>query len=216
MIPEDVSVRARFERFPATVKGAFVLRGEDANPHLIEFNAARIVSLVGTLAPPIAMKPVVLDIPPHQDVFLPFEFGTTELEAGWYGLECDVSVDGGDRTYPGGRRFVVSWPRATVRRGTVPVGDTLRLGSGLKVTLGAVECSGEQAVLKFGAEPSEPVSVQIHADGNRLQELESEFDMESGQGRVAVYPVMRAHEVLRIEAVGDQDVSASAIEVPLR
>jgi hypothetical protein len=42
-----LSVRARFERLPATLKGAFILRGEDADPHQVEFLGASIVG-VGT------------------------------------------------------------------------------------------------------------------------------------------------------------------------
>ena len=40
-VSDPISVRARFERFPATVKGAFILRGEDANPHQVVVGGAR-------------------------------------------------------------------------------------------------------------------------------------------------------------------------------
>ena len=43
----DVSVRSRFERFPATVKGAMVFRGEDADPHQVAIREARVVGVPG-------------------------------------------------------------------------------------------------------------------------------------------------------------------------
>jgi len=84
---ERVSIRASFERFPATVKGAFVLRGADRNPHQVRIDAARVREFSGRGAVPIGLDPVTLDVAPNLDLFVPFEFGITELSAGWYGLE---------------------------------------------------------------------------------------------------------------------------------
>ena len=44
-VSDPISVRARFERFPATVKGAFIFRGEDANPHQVAVEGARVAGL---------------------------------------------------------------------------------------------------------------------------------------------------------------------------
>src|ERR687888_2045334 len=106
----DISLRARFERFPATVKGAFVVRGEDAYPHQVAFHEARVVRAPGPGGQAIPLTPVTLDVPPHKDLFVPFEFSIGEFEPGWYGLEADVEGDGERRAMPGGRRFFV--PRA--------------------------------------------------------------------------------------------------------
>src|SRR2546427_30058 len=41
-----VSVRTRFDRFPATVKGAFVVRGEDRDPHQVEVRVGGVKARV--------------------------------------------------------------------------------------------------------------------------------------------------------------------------
>jgi len=51
----DGSLRARFERFPATVKGAFVVRGEDTYPHQVVFHEARVVRVPGPGSMPIPL-----------------------------------------------------------------------------------------------------------------------------------------------------------------
>ena len=211
---EPVSVRARFERFPATVKGAFVIRGEDPDPHQVAFREARIVPVAGR-GPEheIAMKEAVLDAPPHQDVFLPFEFSIVELEPGWYGLECDLEVDGVHQTFPGGRRFVVQWPRAAVRRGTIRVGNELSLG-GVSVSLEQLECTGDQVALRYEVSPPEPVTLRLVADGARLGELDVDFDEESGQGKLTAYPLLRSQSKLRIEAARGRDAEG-AVDVDL-
>ena len=134
---EPISVRARFERFPATVKGVFILRGEDPDPHQVVFREARVVSIGGSQAYPITMAPATLDVAPRRDVFVPFEMAVTDLDPGWYELECELDVDGRPKTLPGGRRFSVAWPRATVRRGQVPVGREIDLPGGAIVTVEA-------------------------------------------------------------------------------
>ncbi|MGZ4151159.1 MAG: hypothetical protein ACXVP3_01800, partial [Actinomycetota bacterium] len=70
-----LSVRARFERFPATLKGAFIIRGEDPDPHQVALGPARIVPVTGGEGRPIAIAESTLDIAPKQDVFVPFETG---------------------------------------------------------------------------------------------------------------------------------------------
>jgi len=208
----DISIRARFERFPATVKGAFVVRGEDANPHLVSFREARIESVAGNISVPVPMKPAVIDVPPHQDVFLPFEFSVTDLAPGWYGLECDVDVDAVSRTMPGGRSFVVQWPRATVRRGSIAVDKALPLGE-VTLRLEQLDCASDHVVLRFGVDPAHLVTLKLLADGERLGELASEFDPTSGEGSLKTYPLMRAHSSLRIEATGRGKASGEAVEV---
>ena len=112
---ERVSIRAHFERFPATVKGAFVLRGADRDPHQVRIVGARVREVAGGKGIPIGLEPATLDVAPNLDLFVPFEFPITELGAGWYGLECDVAVDGSPSSVQPGKRFAIPWPRATVR-----------------------------------------------------------------------------------------------------
>jgi hypothetical protein len=206
---DEVSIRARFERFPATVKGAFVIRGEDANPHQVSFHEARVVRIGGGTEQPIAMKEAIVHAPPHQDVFLPFEFSITDLGPGWYGLEADMDIDGDKRTFPGGRTFAVAWPRAASRRGTVTIDQKVETAGGESVHLAGLECNGDHTWLRYETDGGEPVSVGVVADGELLSELDSEFDAPSGSGRIKTYPILRAHRRLRIHVVSLADADAA-------
>jgi len=193
---EAISVRARFERFPATVKGAFILRGEDANPHQVAFRSARIVTFGGGEGRPFAMPENILDVAPRQDVFVPFELPVSDLEPGWYGLECELEVDGFSGSFEGGRRFAVPWPRATVRRGQVKVDKKLKLGDGSVLIVDQVECGGDSIKVLFAVQPPGPVTVQLSADGARLEVLDVEIDEGTGRGKVTAYPLLRTVAVL--------------------
>ncbi len=201
-VGERVSIRASFERFPATVKGAFVLRGADRDPHQVRIDAARVREVSGRGALPIGLDPVTLDVAPNLDLFVPFEFAITELSAGWYGLECDVAIDGDPENVRPSKRFAVPWPRATVRRGNVSVNKTARVENGPKVHVEQIECGGESIRVSYTTSPPEAVPVRLAADGTSLTILETEFDAESGRGRVTAYPVMRTHSRLSIDVRG--------------
>lgn len=199
---EKVSIRASFERFPATVKGAFVLRGADRDPHQVRIDAARVREVSGRGALPIGLDPVTLDVAPNLDLFVPFEFAITELSAGWYGLECDVAIDGDTENVRPSKRFAVPWPRATVRRGNVNVNKTARVENGPKVHVEQVEYGGDSIRVSYTTSPPEAVPIRLAADGASLTILESEFDEMSGRGRVTAYPVMRAQSRLRFDVRG--------------
>lgn len=211
---EAVSVRARFERFPATVKGAFIFRGEDADPHQVVVGGARVSAIGPGGSSPMPLGPVTLDVVPHRDVFVPFELPLADLEPGWYTLVCDVEVDGSTATFDGGRRFSVPWPRATVRRGQVKVGKKVRLGD-QTVQVEQVDCAGDSIKVSLRADPPGAVALKLFADGRRLQVLEIEADEEGGRAKATAYPLLRADEVLRIELKGRARGSEEAIEVPL-
>jgi hypothetical protein len=102
---DPISVRARFERFPATVKGAFIFRGEDPDPHQVVLDRARVVAVGPGASAEVPIAPVTLDVIPHRDLFVPFELSVSELDPGWYTLLCDVQIDGAPDSYDGGRRF---------------------------------------------------------------------------------------------------------------
>ncbi len=209
----QISVRARFERFPATVKGAFILRGEDRDPHLVVINGAR-VSGVGGGSSPMPLAPTTLNVIPHRDVFVPFELPVTELEPGWYTLVCDLEVDGTPAAFDGGRRFSVAWPRATVRRGTVKVGHRAQVG-GSTVLVDHVECAGDHITLHLQVTPPGPVTVKLGADGRRLAVLDVELDEGNGRCKVTAYPLLRVDERLEIELRGRGRESHDVLEVPL-
>ncbi|HEV8564888.1 MAG TPA: hypothetical protein VGR41_08225 [Actinomycetota bacterium] len=192
-----VWIRAHYERFPATVKGAFVLRGADRDPHQVVLREARVVEAAGGGDRTIDLPPAVIDVAPRLDFFVPFEFPITELGAGWYGLECDVDIDGSAAVERPGKRFSVAWPRATTRRGSVPIGRAVAPEGGPKVQLDQLDMVADSTRLQFSAE--EPVDLRLFAAGDLLTPLDEEFDPETGRGRLTVYPAMRAHDSIRIE-----------------
>jgi hypothetical protein len=65
-------------------------------------------------------------------------------------------------------------------------------------------------------DPPGPVSARLAADGSRLEVLETEVDETTGRGKVVAYPVMREHDVLRIELHGKARGAEGSLEVPLR
>ena len=211
---DPISVRARFERFPATVKGAFIFRGEDPDPHQVVVGGARVSALGPGGSSPMPFAPVTLDVVPHRDVFVPFELPLADLEPGWYTLVCDVEVDGSPATFDGGRRFSVPWPRATVRRGQVKVGKRVRLGE-QTVQVEQVDCSGDSIKVSLRIDPPGAVTLKLFAGGRRLRVLEMEADEVGGRAKATAFPLMRADEVLRIELRGRARGSEQAIEVPL-
>jgi hypothetical protein len=213
-VTEPISVRARFERFPATVKGAFILRGETSNPHQVVLLGARAAAVGPGSSTEMPIAPVTLDVIPHRDVFVPFELAVSDLDPGWYDLLCDVEVDGAPHTYDGGRRFCVPWPRATVRRGTTKVERDVALGDST-VRVEQLDCAGDSVKLLLRIAPPGPVSVRLSADGRRLEILESEIDEETGRGRVVAYPVLRTDSMVRIEVKGKGRGAEAALEVPV-
>jgi hypothetical protein len=195
----DISIRAHFERFPATVKGAFVLRGEGRDPHQVKIQAARVTELASRTARPLEIAPATLDVAPHLDLFVPFEFPLTDFGPGWYGLECDVEIDGVPEVVHPGAPFPVAWPRATTRRGAVSVDKAIAAGSG-KARIEAIECGGDSIRLKYAAD--EAVAFRITADGAPVAVIAQDFDEAEGHGVTTAYPVLKTQSLLSIEARG--------------
>ena len=194
----DIAFRARFERFPATVKGAFVVRGEDPNPHQVAFHEARVVRLPGSRALGVPLETVTLDVPPHKDVFVPFEFPLGDLEPWWYELEADLDVDGSKRTLQGGKRFCVPWPRSQVRAANVRVDRSVKVGDAT-VSVDRCQSGSEGLTVRFSVQPPGPVVLRLFADGRKLDVVEQEVEPASGKGVARGYPILRAHRELRIE-----------------
>jgi hypothetical protein len=198
-VDDRISIRAHYERFPATVKGAFVLRAADGQPHQVRIDAARAAELAGGAPFEIDLQPVVLEVAPTLDLFVPFEVGLLDLGPGWYQLVCDLIVDAVPTQAQPGVPFPIAWPRATVRRGTVGVGKALMAGGG-KVRIEQVECAGDHATIAFLAE--EPPSVKVTADDQPLPTIASAFDEGTGRGAVTTYPVLKSHGRMRIDVKG--------------
>ena len=115
-----------------------MLRASDGDPHQLRIDAAKVADLSGGPPHEMELGSSVLDVAPTLDTFVPFEFPIGELVSGWYRLECEVAIDGVSRTVHPGEPFVIPWPRAAVRRGSVAIGT--RAGD---VTLVELTCGGD-------------------------------------------------------------------------
>jgi hypothetical protein len=196
---EPVAIRAAYERFPASVKGAFLLRGADGLPHQVRMESARAAEIAGGTPQPITIDPLVLEVAPTQDTFVPFEVPTMEIVAGWYRLECQIVVDGTSMLVRPGEPFPIAWPRSSVRRGSVPIGK--KAGG---VSLETLECVADRVRLVFAADEEPRPTLQ--ADGAPHPIVAVEFDEAAGRGRVIAYPAMRSQERLSIALPGERPV----------
>jgi hypothetical protein len=213
-VTQPVSVRTRFERFPATVKGALVFRGEDSDPHQIAVRGARAVEYGGRGEREVPVELAVVTVPPHQDVFVPFEMSLGELEPGWYGFEVQVDLDGSPRTLLGDRRFSVAWPRGTMRTGSVKVDRSFRVGE-MRVVVARLQLASDSTTLKLEVDPPAPLEVALAADPGlvELPVVEVDMDERTSTARVRAYPVPRESRKLRLEvAVGEE---RQAVDLPL-
>ena len=194
-----VSIRAHFERFPATLKGAFVLRGEDPDPHQVRIESARVAEMGGRAGQAMAVEPVTLDVAPHLDLFVPFEVPLLDLGPGWYRLELDVVVDGDPGMVYPGARFVVAWPRGSMRRGSVTVAKPAPAGAST-VTIEHVECAADSVRVTYSA-PAR-VGLSLATDGVTLPQIDEAYDSETGRGKVITYPAAKVSRTLAITIRG--------------
>ncbi len=109
---QPISVDVVFERFPASVRGAVVVRALDSEPHQIYLEGAEVVEaerLARTVSP-VSAEQATIDIAPHGEVLIPFDIPFTSLPPGAYCVMAEVLVDGSVRVRGpdgGGKRFSV-------------------------------------------------------------------------------------------------------------
>jgi hypothetical protein len=177
------------------------MRGADGNPHQIRLDDARAVELSGHGSISMGVQPATLEVAPNRDLFVPFEFPVAELASGWYGVECQVAIDGSPGTVRPDARFVVPWSRGATRRDQVVVGRSVPVG-GEKVRLDQLVCHVDTSELRYeGTE----ATITLAADGSRVPTLETTFDAETGSGSVTAYPLLKVDHVLTISIKGAAD-----------
>ncbi|GIU97088.1 MAG: hypothetical protein KatS3mg013_0891 [Actinomycetota bacterium] len=204
MPDERVAIRAHVERFPLSLKGAFVLRGADGDPHQVRFESATLLDLGSREARPIDLGPLVVDVAPTLDLFVPFEIPIAELEPGWYRVECVAVVDGGRPSAYAAERFAMPWPRTAVRRGSVAIDRAVG-----RVRLTTIECAADH--LRIGYEAASAPSVRLAVDREPHPILEVGHDPEAGSGWIVAYPVLRRHGRISVELRGHRPV---VVELP--
>lgn len=208
---EPVSVGVVFERFPASVRGAVVVRGRDRDPHQVTLASADVVELRSPNRPtrPVALDPVTVELAPRGEVLLPFDIPFAGLDPGWYGVVAEVVVDG-QRRVRGPlagveKRFLVAWPGQMVRKGTMLVESKIAVPGTPGAVVDRVECRGDRAVIRWHHEPSEDPNfrqfgeLRVLADGKPLPFLESSYQPTAGTRSTVVYPLLRANQALVLE-----------------
>lgn len=221
---QPLEVRTRFERFPLAIKGAFVMRGADGNPH-----AARVVEAVVERVPsgarhPFPVEDRLVDVAPTRDLFVPFEAPVNELPSGWYVIASSVEVDGRRPVPFTSRPFTVPWPRNDVRRGTVRVDRFLEV-AGEPVRLVRLEMGADSAALVWdapgGADP--PLghrvrrSLAVSVDGSRLDVLPDDVRSDlgpPGEHVVLTYPIPRSGRQVEV-ATAEGEPGSARVLIPL-
>lgn len=109
---QPISVDVVFERFPASVRGAVVVRAQDSEPHQIALDSAEVVEAERPArhVSPVSAEQATIDIAPHGEVLIPFDIPFAGLPPGSYCVVAEVVVDGSVRVRGpegGGKRFSV-------------------------------------------------------------------------------------------------------------
>jgi hypothetical protein len=213
-----VLVRTVFERFPITIKGAFVLRGGDAFPHQVRFERAAVARIPAGPDREVPVEQTPLDVAPRRDLFLPFEATIADLAPAWYVVRSDVLIDGAVRQQHDSKPFAVAWPRGAMRTGSAAVGRRVPLRTGA-VVIEKLELRTDRAEVlwRFEAEgagdatrPDPSFSVRTAgpapSPGVVLEPLPAVAaggpDAPGGRRRAVTYPVPKDATALAVHVTG--------------
>ncbi|MGH2740186.1 MAG: hypothetical protein ACRDH6_06870, partial [Actinomycetota bacterium] len=196
-----VEIEVVLERFPASVRGAFVLRGLDADPHQVDILEASVVEVAN---PTRAARPLELPgdrthVPPREEMLVPFEVFLAGLDAGWYRVRAEAEIDGLHRIAgpTQGPRFLVPWPRGSTRRGPVASRLKIKVPRSGGATVERVECRSDSSLIRWRhastGESNHPEfgELRVLADGKRIPVLESSFDPATGERTTIAYPLLK-------------------------
>jgi len=227
-----VDLRTRFDQFPATIKGAFVLRGADGNPHAVDLIASTVDRIPSGPTRPVPVGQTRVDVAPGRDLFVPFEMAIGDLDPGWYALRSTVRVDAGAAWSFSSRGFAIPWPTGEVRRGTVRVDRTVKAGS-RPYQVESVELRADAAVLSWrlagglgraGApetEGGDAAQGVLLVDGLELEQIPEEArplgsrPVPAGAGRAVFYPVSRRAASISVLVRTPAGAESKPIELPL-
>jgi len=200
-------LKTRFERFPASLKGAFVFQGADGDPHSIRFEWARITRVPSGPTQPMPVEDRILDVAPARDLFVPFEVGLSELGPGWYEIRSSIMVDAGGHQEFSSRPFSIAWPRGEIRRGNFRIGRTVRAG-GRSFVVERLELEADVAIVTWRPQAARGLESRrtdeesqghaiVLADGAPLELLPDEAAglrsrLGPGERRTVSYPLPRS------------------------
>lgn len=205
-----VSVDVVFDRFPASVRGAVVVRGLDSEPHQIRIIGAEVVEAHDPRrgVHPVAVDAATVDVAPRREVLVPFDVPFAELPPGWYCVVADVQVDGSLRLrgpQGGGKRFGVPWPPEEVRR--VDLKPNLKLGAAV---IERIQSKTDRTEIRWHLTGAETAALKVSAGSRRLPLVETVDDPKTA-GRISVaHPIPKKAEQLTFELIGKDRRKASA------
>ena len=204
-----VAVDVVFERFPASIRGAVVVRGRDPEPHQVRLRELSVSEAHGggRVIHVVPTGGVTVDLVPRGEILIPFDVAFTELEPGWFTVSAEVVVDG-QRRFRGPdtpKHFVVPWPANDVRRGAIDVGVRIEVPGSDGAVVERVECKADRAVVRWRhaptAEPGVPEfgDLRVLAGSRRLPVIEGTHDATTGSRTTVVHPVLKRHRSLTFE-----------------
>jgi hypothetical protein len=214
--PAPVGVGVVFDTFPASVRGAVVVRGQDPEPHQIRMSGASVVEAhaPGRAVRPISVEEAVVDVAPHGEVLIPFDVPFAELRPGWYCVSADVLVDGSLRVRGpegGGKRFVVAWPKEEVRRADLK--PNLKVGGAV---IERVDCRADRTAVRWRPPKDAPeADLRVSAGSRRLPVVEVSDDPRTGFRTTVTHPVPRRASHLTFEAPGGPGRSRASATLEL-
>lgn len=200
---------AVFERFPASVRGAIVVRGIDRDPHQVRLIEAGVVQVgPSRTVRALELGRVTVDVAPRDRVMIPFEVPFADLDPGWYTVQAEVDVDGQESVrgpLEAERRFCVTWPSGVVRRGSVEAGARIKVPGSEGAAIDRLVCRADSAVVHWrhaaGDEPGmrEFGDLKVSAGRRRLHVLDDEHEWSTGSRTTTIYPVLRDDDELVFE-----------------
>jgi hypothetical protein len=205
-----VSVDTVFDRFPASVRGAVVARGQDREPHQIRLLAVRVVHAHDPAREVhrAGVDEATIDVAPHKEVLIPFDVPFAELGPGWFCVTAQVEVDGSLRIEGpegGGKRFGVPWPLDEVRK--VDLKPNLKLG---RATVERLR-STEQATEIRWHPGTEDAELKVSVGRHRLPVVESTADVRTGTRMSVAHPLPKGTSEVTLDLTGPGRERSSAV-----
>jgi hypothetical protein len=205
-----VTVGTVFDRFPASVRGAVVVRAEDREPHQIRLVAVRVVHAhdLSKEVHRAGIEEATVDVAPHKEVLIPFDVPFAEVGPGWFCVVAEVDVDGGLRiTGPegGGKRFSVPWQPEEVRKADLK--PNLKLGGAV---IERIQSKPDRTEVRWRPpKGKEGAELRLSAGTQRLPVVEVTNDTRTGLRTTVAHPVPKRTEQITVE-LGRGTASSSA------
>jgi hypothetical protein len=207
-----VSVDTVFDRFPASVRGAVVVRAVDREPHQIRLVTADVVPAhdLARSVQEVTAERATIDVAPHREVLIPFDVPLGGLDPGWYCVVAEVEVDGGPRLrgpQDGGKRFVVPWPSADVRRADLR--PNLEVGGAL---IERVELKTDRTAVRWRPPAEAPhAQLRLRLGSRRLPVVEVTEDR--GVRSTVAHPVPKLATHLDLEVTAGKGRAAATLDL---